>query len=84
MLKQYAIEMDLPTSLRVEILDYVTECRSVIRQRYFMSILNLLSPRLRGPRPFLRRAASLRAGGRAGSRTRDRARPREGRRPADM
>ena len=48
LLKTWAQEMQFPAELRDSLLAYLDECRLLIRQRYYHSLLDLLSPTLRG------------------------------------
>lgn len=48
LLKTWASEMHFPAELKDSLLEYLDECRLLIRQRYYLSLLDLLSPTLRG------------------------------------
>ena len=48
LLKSWTSEMRLDPELKMTLLEYLDECRLVIRQRYYHSLLDLLSPVLRG------------------------------------
>ena len=48
MLKQYCYEMHMPEDLKLRLLEYAHECKATIRQRYYISMMEILSPSLRG------------------------------------
>ena len=48
LMKSFGREMDMPADLRHELLEYLENCRSLLRQRYYQDLLHLLSPTLRG------------------------------------
>ena len=48
LLKSWTRELNLDPNLKMALLEYLDECRLVIRQRYYHSLLDLLSPVLRG------------------------------------
>merc|ERR1711998_125274 len=48
LMKTWASEIDMDDSLRVTLLEYLDESKQLIRQRYYLSLLDLLSPTLRG------------------------------------
>ena len=48
LMKVWAKEMSMPPALRDELLNYIAECRDLLRQRYYGSLNGLLSPALHG------------------------------------
>ena len=48
LLKTWASEMDMPPELRSQLFEYLDECKMLIRQGYYASLLELLSPDLVG------------------------------------
>ena len=48
LVKAWTDECNMPEQLREDLARYTEECRVIIRQRYYRTVLDMLSPRLRG------------------------------------